>query len=125
MTAVGRRVWAIPGGHVPLHSSGHEPDATSRDELAFLNTGDTEATIAVTLFYADRDPVGPYRLTVPARRIRCVRINDLIDPVAVPLGTDYGALVESDVPIVVQFSRLDTSRGEKAILGVMAFAVDP
>jgi hypothetical protein len=124
MTAVGRRVWAIPGGHVPLISSGHEPEDTSRDELAFLNTGDAEATVAVTMFYADRDPVGPYRLTVPARRVRRVRINDLIDPEAVPLGTDYGALIESDVPIVVQFSRLDTGRAEQATLGVMAFAVD-
>ena len=125
MTAAGRRVWAIPGGHIPLRSSGHEPEETSRDELTLLNTGDTEATVAVTLFYTDRDPVGPYRLTVPARRVRCVRINDLIDPEAVPLGTDYGVLAESDVPIVVQFSRLDTSRAEKAALGVMAFAVDP
>jgi hypothetical protein len=43
------------------------------------------------------------------------RINDLIDPEAVPLGVPYGLVVRSDVPVVVQLSRLDTRAAEVAI----------
>ena len=125
MTAIGRRVWAIPGGRIPLHSTGSEPEFTSRDELFLLNTGDGEARVELTIFYADRDPRGPYLLVVEARRVRCVRFNDLIDPEALPLGVDYGVVVESDVPVVVQFARIDTGQQALALLGTIAFPVDP
>jgi hypothetical protein len=121
MKAMGKTAWAIAGGRIPLLSTGKEPENTSRDELCFLNAGFEEAHVEVTLFYSDRDPVGPYQLAVPARRVRRVRINDLINPEAPPLNTDYGAIVESDLPIVVQLDRKDTSRCENSILTTMGF----
>jgi hypothetical protein len=124
MKAIGKTMWAIPGGRIPAATTGHEPEWTSRDELHLLNAGDQEAKVEMTIFYSDQEPIGPYRLTVSPRRKRRVRFNDLIDPQAMPLDTDYGAVIESDVPIVVQFSRLDTGRAENAILGTMAFPVE-
>ena len=121
MTTTGRTAWAIAGGRVPLHSTGREPENTSRDEICFLNAGFQEAHVKVTLFYPDRDPVGPYALTIPARRVRRVRINDLINPEAPPLDTDYGAVIESDHPVVVQFDRKDTGRPENNIATTMGF----
>jgi len=97
---------------------------TSHDKLCLLNTGDSDGHVEITLFYRDRDPVGPYRLKVPARRTRHVRFNDLIDPEAMPLDTNYASTITSDVPIVVQFSRLDSGQAENALLGAMAFPVD-
>lgn len=121
MKEIGRTTWAIAGGRIPLESTGREPDFTSRDELCLLNTGPREARVEITIFYGDRDPVGPYRVGVGARRTRHVRINDLIDPLAVPLETDYAAVIESDVPIVVQLNRLDSRQAENAIATAMAF----
>ncbi|MDM9379756.1 sensory rhodopsin transducer [Chlorogloeopsis sp. ULAP01] len=121
MKVLGKTTWAIPGGHIPLHSTGHEPEFTSRDELCLLNTSDQEANIEITIFYVDREPVGPYRLKVQARRVRHIRFNDLINPEAILLDTDYASVIESDVPIVVQFSRLDSSRAENSSLITMAF----
>lgn len=124
MKEIGRKVWAIAGGHIPLQSHGHEPELTSHDKLCMLNTSNREAQVEITLFYAERDPVGPYQVSVPARRIRHVRFNDLIDPEAMPLDTDYGYVIESNVPIVVQFSRLDSSQQGNAIVLTTAYAVD-
>ena len=124
MKTIGRTTWAISGGHIPLRSTGPEPELTSHDRLCFLNTNDRDAQIEITLLYADREPVGPYRLKVLARRTRHVRFNDLIDPEAMPLDTDYASVIESDIPIVVQFSRLDSSQTENALLGTIAFPVD-
>ncbi len=123
MREIGRTVWAIAGGRIPLHSRGREPEFTSRDELCLLNAGRSDATVEITLFYSDRDPVGPYRIGVGARRTRTVRVNDLIDPEAVPLETDYAGIVESDVPIVVQFNRLDSRQAENAIASSLAYPV--
>jgi hypothetical protein len=122
MQPIGHTVWAIAGGHIPLRSHGHEPDFTSFDRIALLNTSAQEASIEITIYYADREPVGPYPLKVAPRRLRKVRFNDLIDPFAIPLDVDYAALIQSDVPVVVQFQRQDTSREAKAIMGSVAYA---
>jgi hypothetical protein len=94
----------------------------SHETACLLNTGETEAQVSITIFFADRDPAGPYRLTVPARRTRHVRFNNLQDPEPIPLGTDYASLIESDVPIVVQHTRLDSRQAENALLSTIAFA---
>jgi len=124
MTAIGRRRWAIAGGHIPLRTTGPEPECTSSDTLCVLNAADAEAVVKITIFYADREPVGPYQLAVLPRRVRQVRFNDLIDPEAMPLDTDYALIVESSVPVVVQFSRRDTSQAENAIATTLAYPAD-
>ena len=45
----------------------------------------------------------------------------VIDPQEIPLDTHYPSLIESDVPVIVQFSRLDSSRAENAIASATAF----
>src|SRR5688572_12073860 len=100
MRAIGRTSWAIAAGHIPLRSNGPEPQMTSHEALCLLNTSDHEARVEITIFHGASDPVGPYCLIVPARRTRRVRVNDLIDPEAVPLDSDYAGLIESDVPVV-------------------------
>ena len=76
------------------------------------------------LYFADRDPVGPYRVVVPARRTAHVRFNDLDDPQPVPRDTDYASLMTADVPVVVQHTRLDSRQSELALLSTVAFPVD-
>lgn len=48
MNPIGHKVWAIPGGRMPLRSTGPEPDFTSRDELCILNTAATDAELEIT-----------------------------------------------------------------------------
>jgi hypothetical protein len=124
MKAIGQRQWVIPGGHVPGTSTGAEPEFTSFDQVCILNSGDKEAEIEITIYHTDREPVGPYPLTIGARRVRHTRINDLINPLAVPLDTDYAVVIESNVPIVVLFSRQDTRQTANAIAFTLAFPAE-
>ncbi len=94
---------------------------TSHETFCVLNAGDADAHLAVTVYFADREPVGPYRVVVPARRTRHVRFNDLNDPEPVPRDTDYASLIESDVPVVVQHTRLDSRQSANALLSTVAF----
>lgn len=122
--AIGRTRWVIPGGWIPAHGTGREPDFTSRDELWFLNTTDRDAEVALTIYHEARDPVGPYELRIPARRVRCVRVNDLIDPEAVVLESAYAVVARSTLPIVLQVARHDTRQAANAVSWSLAFAVD-
>lgn len=122
MDAIGKHRWAIAEGWIPETSTGPAPEMTSHETACILNTSDQEARIEVTLFFSDRDPVGPYEITVPARRTRHVRFNDLEDPEPVPTGTEYASVFEANVPVVVQHTRLDSRQSENALLTTMAFS---
>ena len=121
MEAIGRRRWAIAEGYLPAGSHGPAPQMTSHETVCILNTSDQHADVRTTIFYADREPVGPYLVTVPARRTRHVRFNDLKDPAPIPTDTDYASVIESNVRIVVQHTRLDSRQAENALFSTMAF----
>lgn len=120
--AIGRTLWAIAEGYLPGWSNGSEPELQSHETACLLNTGDRDAHIEITVYFADREPVGPFRLTVPARRTRHVRFNDLRQPEAIPVATDFASVIRSDVPIVVQHTRLDSRQAQNALLSTIAFA---
>ena len=117
MDAIGRRRWAIAEGYIPSESSYSDRALTSHETACILNAGDRDAQIAITIFFANKEPVGPYRVTVPARRTLHLRFNDLEHPQPIPRDTDYASVFESDVPVIVQHTRLElaTRRGVPAV----------
>ncbi|MCA9455061.1 MAG: hypothetical protein KC587_00270 [Nitrospira sp.] len=119
--SMGAKRWAIPEGYIPAESHGPEPQMTSHETACLLNVSNDPAHVRVTIFYADRDPAGPYKITVPPRRTSHVRFNDLQDPEPIPRDTDFASLFESDVPIVVQHTRLDSRQAENALLSTIAY----
>jgi hypothetical protein len=124
MKPLGRRRWLLPGGCMPSRGSGPEPAFTSHDLLCLLNCGDELANVRVRALYGDREPIGPFRLGVAARRVRHVRVNDLIFPQALPLDVGYGLEILSDVPVVVQFSRADTRQRALSLLSTIGWGQD-
>ena len=101
--------WLFGAGHIPLHSTGNEPAFTSHDRISILNSSNDDADILLKIFYENQEPVSEYRLEVKARRVRKIRFNDLIDPLPVSLETAYGFSIHSNIRVVVQFTRMDTS----------------
>jgi len=122
--AIGHRVWAIAEGYIPPASTGTTRELTSHETVCILNAGSAPAHVEITVYFANRDPVGPYRFTVDAQRTRHLRFNDFTDPDPVPKGTDFSSVIASDVPIVVQHTRLDTRQDALALLSTMAHPVD-
>jgi hypothetical protein len=122
METIGRKRWAIAEGYIPSQSSFSEPTLISHETACILNPGDRDASINITIFFADREPIGPYRITVAARRTLHLRFNDLSEPALVPRDTAYSSVFESDVPVIVQHTRLDSRHSEVALLSTTAYA---
>jgi len=77
----------------------------------------------VTIFFADREPAGPYRITVKALRTKHVRFNEFTDPEPVPHDTDYASVIDSDVPVVIQHTRLDSRQPALSLMSTIAYPV--
>ena len=121
---IGRLRWAIAEGYIPGWSHGPKPQLASHETVCLLNAGDKDADVRITVYFSDRDPVGPYKIAVPARRTRHIRLNELNDPAPIPIDTDFASVIEANVPIVVQHTRLDSRQAENALLSTIAFAAD-
>jgi hypothetical protein len=118
---IGVKEWVIAEGYIPPESTGPEPQMTSHESVCILNTSSQDAHVEITIYFSDRDPVGPYRVVVPAQRTQHLRFNDLKDPAPIPRGTDYSSVIRSDVPIVAQHTRLDSRQSENALLTTIAY----
>lgn len=119
--AIGAREWVIAEGYIPPESHGPQPQMLSHETVCMLNTSDEDANVEITIYYKDREPIGPYKVTVPARRTKHLRFNDLKYPEPIPRGTDYSSVIRSDVPIVAQHTRLDSRQAENALLSTIAY----
>jgi hypothetical protein len=124
MDMIGRRRWAIAEGYIPSESAFTSRELISHETACILNAGDRDAHVGITVFFADREPAGPYTVTVAARRTVHLRFNDLKDPEPIPRDTDYASVFESDQPIVVQHTRMDSRRAEISLLSTLAFAAE-
>lgn len=118
---LGRRRWAIADCYIPGWSNGPGPEMTSHEAICLLNTADHPAHVEITIYHPDREPAGPYKVTVDARRTVHVRLNDLTEPETIPLGIGCAAVIESDSPVIVQHTRLDSRQAENALLSTIAF----
>lgn len=125
MRAYGKLDWAFAAGRIPFRSIGKEPEFSGHDKIAVLNTSEEEAKIELFIFYEDEQPSQAYEIEIEPKRLRKVRFNDLIDPVALQLERNYSCYIRSNVPVVVQFSRLDSASKEAALMGTIAYFEEP
>jgi hypothetical protein len=116
----GKHVWFVPDAFLPAESS---HGVASHECACLLNPGERAATIRLTFFFEDRDPLGPAEVTLAARRAWHLRLDDpsALGGLELPRGVAYAYTVESDSPIVVQHSRLDTSAGGYSLFTTIAY----
>ena len=118
--AVGAQVWLVPDCFYPsISSPGHY---VSHEAICVLNTGTEDAYINLTLYFEDREPVRSFKTTCKGERTHHVRLDQINDGngKSIPQDVPYAIMVESDVPIVVQYSRLDTTQAEMSLMTTMA-----
>ena len=120
--AIGRNCWAVADGYLPAWSNGPEPEMLSHDAMCLLNAGGEDAHVEIMVYFSDRPPAGPYRIEVAAQRTKHVRFNNFTDPEPIPPATDYASVIRSNVPIVVQHTRLDSRQAENAVFSTVAYS---
>jgi hypothetical protein len=116
----GRLRWYVPDAFLPAESS---HGVVSHESACLLNASEREARLTFTFFFQDREPIGPVELKLEARRTRHIRLNDssALGGLELPLGVPFAYSLESDVPVVLQHSRLDTSAGAYTLFTTIAY----
>ena len=121
MGGIGATCWVVAEGFLPSGGIQGDRALESHEAYCVLNAGDQDAQLEIMLYFTDREPAGPYRTSVSARRTAHLRTNDLEDPEPVPRDTDYAAVIRSDAPVVVQHTRLDSRPEPFALMSTTAY----
>ncbi len=104
---IGKKTWVFADGDLPPHPEGvGEPKA--HEALMVVNTAEQEAHLKVTLLFEENEPMEGLSLVAPSKRVSCFRMDKAIwgDDYTIPFG-QYALVVNSDVPVVAVFGRLD------------------
>ena len=121
MRHIGKQEWLIPDMYYPeITASKHY---VSHESICVLNTGDTDAEISITLYFENLEPVALRPAKCAARRTHHIRMDKQadMDGNPVPKGLPYAAHVRASVPVVVQYSRVDTTDGPSSFMTTMAY----
>ena len=117
----GAKVWYFPDGYLP--EKGNSGSMEGHEALMLLNTNETAANIYLDFYFEDKPPVKNIGIIVLAERILSIRLDhpDEIGGVVIPPLYQYSIRVRSDVNIIVQFGRLDTTQVNMAYYGSMGY----
>lgn len=123
MKAYGKKTWLIADNYLNSKSLN---DWNSHEAVCVLNTSGVDAKIDFTLFYEDMDKKTDVHSFCGAGKTHHIRMDKIRDDKGELLLRDvpYALLIESNTPIVVQYSRLDTSRKELALMTTMAYPIE-
>jgi hypothetical protein len=118
--STGAKVWLVADSFLPDHSTG---DLKSHESVCVLNLNRRPAKLKITVYFEDREPVAGLEAECPAQRTAHVHLESLknrrgeIIPVAKPMAL----MVESNLEVVVQHTRLDTTQPALALMTTMGF----
>ena len=118
-----KTTWFIPDAYLPAAGDG---PPFGHEAVCVLNPGDREAHLTLDLYFEDRPPVRGIAIAVGAERSRHLRMDDTaaLGGTQVPRETPYAIRVTSDVPVAVQYSRLDVAQPNYSLMTTMALPVD-
>jgi len=118
----GAKTWYVPDGFYPPVSNGVYP---SHEAICVLNPGTQDAEIEITLYFEEKAKIGGFKTICKGERTHHVRMDRLknTDGEGIPAGVPYAMMIRSDVDVIVQYSRMDTTQAEMALMTTMGYPV--
>ncbi len=120
----GARTWFVADGYLPLKSRTENAGFEGHEAIMILNCGESDARVLMDVYYEDREPVLGIALAVPARRIKCFRMDHPAELGGLEIRRleQYALRFRSDVEVIVQYGRMDVAQPNLAYIGMMGHA---
>lgn len=103
---IGKKTWVFVDGDLPPQG---DVEPLGHEALMITNSGDKTAEIHLEILFEDKEPVNNVVIRVPAKRVRCIRLDYEIgdeEKYQIPKG-QYSLILHSSEPVAAVFGRLD------------------
>jgi len=118
----GKKNWYFPDAELP--PKGDDVELFGHESVIVLNPNNSDAHVRLTVFWTDREPESSDLITVGAKRVLCTQAIDGVnlEGISIPVGVQYAIALESDLPVVAQYGRLDIRMGNMAFYTTPGYA---
>jgi len=119
----GYKLWYIADGWLPRKDKNGNPDFESHEAIMILNCNEKNAEIMMDIYYEDKDPIKNIKLEVPARRVKCFRMDhpEEIGGIKIKSLEQYALRFKSNIEVIVQYGKIDLTQPNLAYVGLMGF----
>lgn len=116
----GKKEWFIPDCYLSSVSNGK---FISHEAICVLNLHELDAEIELVLYYEDKEPLYGFKVQCKSKRTNHIRLDKIKSNTnqTIPFDTCYAIHVVSSVPIVVQYSRMDSGDSALALMSTIAY----
>jgi hypothetical protein len=120
----GKKNWYIVDGWIPAKQEQKQSGYEGHEALIILNCNDKDAACFLDFYFEDKAPIEGIKVTVPAKRVKCFRMDKPEEIGGVELGRlyQYSLRVRCQLDIVVQFGRMDVTQPNCAYIGLMGYS---
>lgn len=120
----GKKNWYIVDGYRPSSQSDDTVIYEGHECFMILNCNEHEAQVLIDVYFEDVDPVEGILVTVPPKRIKAFRSDDIevLKGLNLAVNRQYSMRFRSNLEIVVQYGRCDVAQANLAYLATMGYA---
>ena len=124
MSPDGAKLWFIPDAYLAKPAD-DDPIYKNHEAICVMNTTSDDASLQLDFYFADRDPIEDIAVSIPAKRCYHIRMDipEQVGGYEIPFDVPYGVRVRSNVPIVVQYSRMYATTHNISLMTTMAHAI--
>ena len=127
--AWGKKVWAFPDAFLPAkghpYKTSSHGDQFGHESLCIINYDQNTANIILDFLYEDQDPIENYTFNMQGKRSIHLRIDDIeVNGQKLPREKPYSIVLKSNINVVAQLSRLDTTSEHNAFMTTMGWGSD-
>ena len=120
----GSRVWYVADGWMPLKNETKDTGYEGHEAIMILNSSSKNAEVLMDIYFEEKEPVEGIKLVVPARRVKCFRMDhpDEIGGLKIDRLYQYALRFRSNVEVVIQYGRMDITQSNLAYIGTIAYS---
>ena len=130
MSDIGKKTWIFPDAFLPAkghpYKTSKNGDQFGHESLCMLNSSDKDALINISFYYENSEPLENYKHTLKAKRSLHLRLDNitLLNNKKLLREVPYSIILKSNIKIVAQLSRLDTTSENNSFMTSMGWGVD-
>ena len=129
MSELGKKIWVFPDAYLPAkgypYKTSSSGDQFSHESLCIVNYSSKDANLIIDFLYEDIEPINDFKTIIGSKKSLHLRLDNItVNGMNLPREKPYSIVLKSDIKIVAQLSRLDTTSEYNSFMTVLGWGTD-